>query len=136
MKKTRVVLSFPPAVVEEPVIYRLIKDHDLMVNILRATIDPGKQGRMVVELSGEESRLSLAFNYLEKTGVNAEPLSREIRHLGERCTSCTACVPICPTGAFEVDRESWSVSYDSDRCVACLSCLDVCIYRAIEVSLQ
>jgi ferredoxin len=136
MKKTRVVLSFPPDMVEEPITYRLIKDHDLMVNILRATIDPGKQGRMVVDLSGEESRLSQAFNYLEKTGVNVEPLSREIQHLGERCTSCTACVPICPTGAFEVDRESWNVSFDSDKCVACLSCLDVCIYKAIEVSLQ
>ena len=55
MKKTRVVLSFPPSNVEEPVTYRLIKDYDLVVNILRASIDPGKQGRMVVELSGEES---------------------------------------------------------------------------------
>jgi len=136
VKKTRVVLSFPPDKVEEPIIYRLIKDHDLMVNILRATIDPGKQGRMVVELSGEESSLSLALNYLERAGVSVESLSREIQHLGETCTSCTACVPICPTGAFEVDRNSWNVSFDSDKCVACLSCLEVCIYKAIEVSLQ
>ncbi len=104
MKKTKVVLSFPPSNVEEPVTYRLIKDYGLVVNILRASIDPGKQGRMVVELSGEESQLSLAFNYLEKLGVSIEPLSQEIQHLEERCTGCTACVPICPTGALDVDR--------------------------------
>ena len=135
MKKTRVVLSFPPSNVEEPITYRLIKDYDLVVNILRASIDPGKQGRMVVELSGEESQLSLAFNYLDKLGVNIEPLSQEIQHLEERCTACTACVPICPTGALDVNRESWKVSYDPEKCVVCLSCVDVCIYKAVEVNL-
>ena len=29
MKKTRIVLSFPPSNVEEPITYRLIKDYDL-----------------------------------------------------------------------------------------------------------
>jgi ferredoxin len=135
MKKTRVVLSFPPSNVEEPITYRLIKDYDLVVNILRASIDPGKQGRMVVELSGEESQLSLAFNYLDKLGVNIEPLSQEIQHLEERCTGCTACVPICPTGALDVNRETWKVSYDPEKCVVCFSCVDVCIYKAIEVNL-
>lgn len=135
MKKTRVVLSFPPSNVEEPITYRLIKDYGLVVNILRASIDPGKQGRMVVELSGEESQLSLAFNYLEKQGVTIEPLSQEIQHLEKKCTGCTACVPICPTGALDVDRKSWKVSYDPEKCVVCLSCLDVCIYKAVEVNL-
>jgi ferredoxin len=134
MKKTRVVLSFPPSNVEEPITYRLIKDYDLVVNILRASIDPGKQGRMVVALSGEESQLSLAFNYLDKLGVNIEPLSQEIQHLEERCTGCTACVPICPTGALDVNRETWKVSYDPEKCVVCFSCVDVCIYKAVEVN--
>jgi Fe-S-cluster-containing dehydrogenase component len=136
MKKTRVVLSFPPSRVEDPVIYHLIKDHGLMVNILRATIDPGKQGRMVVDLSGEEKQVSGGLNYLETMGVTVEPLGQELRHIQERCTSCTACVPICPTGALDVNRESWFVQYDSTKCVVCLSCIEACPYRAMEVSLQ
>jgi ferredoxin len=134
MKKTKVVLSFPPEKVEEPITYHLIKDHGLTVNIVRATIDPGKQGRMVVELSGEESQLSLAFNYLETAGVSLEALSEEIQHIEQRCTSCTACVPICPTGALNVDRKSWKVSFEAEKCVLCHSCVDVCIYKAVEVA--
>ncbi len=134
MTKKKVVLLFPADKVEEPIIYHLIKDHGLVVNILRAAIDPGKQGRMVVELSGDESQLSFAFNYLESAGVQVEPLSQEIQHVGDRCMSCTACVPICPTGALEVDRESWTVSFHAEKCVVCLSCVDVCIYSAVEVN--
>jgi ferredoxin len=67
--------------------------------------------------------------------VSIESLSQEIQHLEERCTGCTACVPICPTGALDVDRKSWKVSYDPEKCVVCLSCLEVCIYKAVEVNL-
>ncbi|MBW1836474.1 MAG: 4Fe-4S binding protein [Deltaproteobacteria bacterium] len=103
MKKQKVVLSFPPEKVEDPIIYHLIKDYDLMVSILRATIDPGKQGLMVVELSGANSQLSHGIN-----------------------------VPICPTSALDVDRESWVVSFNPDKCVVCLSCVDVCVYNAVQ----
>jgi ferredoxin len=136
MKKRRVVLTFPPSKVEEPIIYQLITDYGLKVNILRATIDPGKQGRMVVELSGDHSHLSHGFNFLEGSGVGVEALAQEIQHLEERCTSCTACIPICPTDALDVDRESWVVSYDAEKCVACLHCVDVCPYKAMEIYLE
>jgi Fe-S-cluster-containing dehydrogenase component len=136
MKKIRVVLSFPPARVEDPVIYHLIKDHGLLVNILRATIDPGKQGRMVVEMSGEETEVSSGLNYLEGMGVTVDPLGQEIIHLQERCANCTACVPLCPTGAMDVNRENWLVSYDSSKCVVCRSCIEACPYKAMEIRLQ
>jgi Fe-S-cluster-containing dehydrogenase component len=136
MKKIRVVLSFPPSRVEDPVIYHLIKDHGLLVNILRATIDPGKQGRMVVEMSGEEEEVSAGLNYLEGMSVTIDPLGQEIIHLQERCTNCTACVPLCPTGALDVNRENWFVSYDSSKCVVCQSCIEACPYKAMEIRLQ
>jgi ABC-type methionine transport system ATPase subunit len=84
MKKTRMVFSFPPSKVEEPITYHLVKDYGLMVNILRAAIDPHKQGWMVVELSGEENQLSQGLNYLETAGVRVEPLTQEIQQLEDR----------------------------------------------------
>ena len=51
MKHTKLAFIFPENTVEEPITYNLITDYGVRVNILRASIDPGKQGRMVVELS-------------------------------------------------------------------------------------
>lgn len=134
MKKIKMVLRFSEAMVEEPITYRLITHYDILVNILRASIDPGKQGQMVVEMSGEDAGLSRGLNYLERMGVQVESLAREIRRLEDRCTSCTACLPHCPTRALDVNHESWQVSLDAEKCVMCLSCLDVCIYRAMSVT--
>lgn len=133
MKQMKVVLNFPENIVEEPITYHLIVDCGVQVNILRASIDPGKKGMMVVDLSGEESQVSHGLNYLEEVGVQVEPLAQEIQHLEDRCASCTACVPHCPTQALEVDRQSWYVSFDPEKCVLCLSCLETCIYKAISV---
>jgi L-aspartate semialdehyde sulfurtransferase ferredoxin len=136
MKKNKVVLTFPSKSVEDPIIFHLISDHGLKVNILRAAIDPGKQGRMVVELTGEEGQFSSGADYLSRNGIGMAPLTEEIRHMRDLCVSCTACVPVCPTGALTVDRETWIVSYNADRCVICLSCIDACPYRAIMSSFQ
>ncbi|MBW1609381.1 MAG: 4Fe-4S dicluster domain-containing protein [Deltaproteobacteria bacterium] len=133
MKQMKLVLIFPETIVEEPITYHLISDYGIRVNILRASIDPGKQGRMVVELSGEEIPLSQGLNYLERVGVQVTPLAQEIRHLEDRCASCTSCVPHCPTQALDVDRESWKVSFDPEKCIVCLSCLETCIYQAMSV---
>ena len=132
----KLVLIFPETIVEEPITYDLISDYGIRVNILRASIDPGKQGRMVVELSGEEIPLSQGLNYLERVGVQVTPLAQEIRHLEDRCASCTSCVPHCPTQALDVDRKSWNVSFDPEKCIVCLSCLETCIYHAMLVEEQ
>jgi len=133
MKQMKKVLNFSEDITEEPIIYHLIADYGVRVNILRASIDPGKKGRMFVELSGEESQISRGLNYLDRVGVQVEPLAQEIWHMTDRCTSCTSCVPHCPTGALDVDRNSWQVSFNPEKCIVCLSCLDVCIYKAMAL---
>lgn len=133
MKRMKVVLNFPEDIVEDPITYNLISDYSIQVNILRASISPGKQGMMVVELGGEENQISQGLDYLERVGVQVEPLAQEIRHLEDRCTSCTSCVPHCPTQALDVDRQSWHVTFEPEKCIICLSCLETCIYRAMSV---
>jgi NAD-dependent dihydropyrimidine dehydrogenase PreA subunit len=136
MKQMKLVFIFPENIVEEPVTYNLISDYGVRVNILRASIDPGKQGNMVVELSGEEIQISEALNYLEGVGVLVMPLAQKIQRLEDRCTDCTSCVPHCPTQALDVDRKSWNVSFDPEKCIVCFSCLETCIYHAMSVGEQ
>lgn len=133
MKRMKVVLHFPEDIVEDPITYNLISDYGVQVNILRASISPGKHGMMVVELGGDKNRISQGIDYLERVGVQVEPLAQEIRHLEDRCTSCTSCLPHCPTQALDVDRQSWHVTFEPEKCIICLSCLETCIYRAMSV---
>ena len=132
MAKKKVIFSFPPSLVEEPITYILVKDYDLSVNILRATVRPRDRGRMVVELKGKKANLDLAFEYLEEAGIQVDALVQEMRHLPEKCVACTACVPMCPTGALSVDPQSRELVFDHTKCIICEACIPSCSYGALE----
>lgn len=133
MAKRRLVLTFPPKLVEEPITYRLIKDYDLVVNILRAKISPEEEGRLMIELSGEKGALKRGMDYLNRLEVNIQPLARDIRWLEEKCTHCTVCVSLCPTEAIVVDRNSMKISFNKNKCIVCGACIPACPYKAIEI---
>ncbi len=133
MQKKRVVLSFPPHMIDQAVTYKLIKEYDLMINILRARITPREQGRLVLEITGKKPALDAGIEYLKEVGVEIQPLAQEIKWREERCTHCTACISICPTKALDVNRGEMSVSFKREKCIACELCIPVCPYRAIEI---
>jgi ferredoxin len=130
--KKKVIFSFPPTLIEEPVTYKLVKSYDLQVNILRARVVPRDKGRMVVELKGTPENLEEAFDYLENQGVQIDTMIQEMRHHTDRCVHCTACTAICPTGALSVDQETREVSFDASLCIICEACIPVCSFDAIE----
>ena len=117
MIKQKLVLRFPPALVEQPVIYHLVKDYDLMVNILRADINPKKEGRLMLELSGSEANFRQALDWLQEQGLRVMNLKQQITWVEERCTHCGACSVICPSGALALTRPEMKVSFDASKCV-------------------
>jgi len=130
--KKKIVLYFPPTVTEQPFTYYLIKDYNLMVNILKADINPHKEGRAVVEISGKETDFQNGIEFLQSRGVKILPLEQEIVWVEERCTQCGACSVICPTGALVVERPSMHVQFYSEKCIVCEHCLQACPSRAME----
>ncbi|MDI6751748.1 MAG: NIL domain-containing protein [bacterium] len=131
--KKRLVLTFLKETVEKPITYHLVKDYDLMVNILSAKIEPNEEGRLVVEISGKKENLSQGMDYLRDLGVSVQPLASDVRWNEERCTHCTACIPICSSQALVVDRKTMIVSFNPDFCILCGLCLRACPYQAIEI---
>jgi ferredoxin len=129
----KVVLHFPAAVVEQPVVYHLARDYDLAFNILKAAIGPQEEGLMVLELSGEESDYQRASDYLAKQGIRLQPLLQDIRKNDERCVDCGACVGICPSQALTLERPSMKVLFRAEECVACGECVPTCPVRAMEL---
>lgn len=128
----KLVFSYPPSLVEEPVTYKLVKDFDLQVNILRATVRPRESGRMVVELKGSRDNMAKAVDYLEDQGVEIDTLVQELRYRSERCVHCTACTAVCPTGALSVEPKTRELIFDHGKCIICEACIPTCSYGAIE----
>ena len=133
MKKKRVVLTIPPHLIEQPLVYNLIKRHDLMISILRANITPKEQGRLVIEMSGEKRNIDAGLAYLTGLEIEIQPLAQDIKWHEERCIHCTFCVPICPTGALYRDQEGILVAFNKDKCIACELCIKVCPYKVVEI---
>ena len=129
----KVILHFPSRVVNQPVIYNLIKNYDLSFNIMKASIIPDQEGFVVLELSGEQESYDAGIKYLHSAGVKIEPLSQNILLAEERCTQCGACVGFCPTGAFIVDPATRRIAFDNDLCIACGLCLTACPSRAMKL---
>lgn len=133
MTTKRIVLTFPPTLVGQPITSHLVKEYDLMLNLLRANVTPNEEGRMVVELTGSKKALKGGIAYLKDLGINIESLSHDIKWHADKCTHCTACIPACPSGAMTVNRETWDVSFQKDRCIACELCISVCPFKALEI---
>lgn len=133
MAKKRLVLSFPPDLIDQPITYQLIKKYDLMVNILSARITPREQGRLIMELSGKKKDLEAGLRFIEELGVTVQPIAQDVRWHEDRCIECTACTSVCPTGALSVSRPEMRVSFNHEKCIVCELCIPACPYKAMEI---
>lgn len=133
MSPKKIVLRFGANISDKPVIYRLVKDYDLVVNIVKANVNPQKEGTMVLELTGD--RCEQGLDYLRTQGVSVQSLNSEIVRNEEKCVMCGACTAICPTGALFLERPSMEVHFNGDNCVVCQLCVKACPMRAMEVRL-
>jgi len=61
MTVKRIVLHFPSRLVDQPIVYRMVKDFDLQFNILKAYVTPREEGLLVLELSGEDKNFDKAL---------------------------------------------------------------------------
>jgi len=129
----RIVLHFPPQVAGQPVVYRLVKEFDLSFNILKASVSPGEEGLLVMELSGDQMSYDKGIQYLTETGVKIQSLSQDVVRDEARCTHCGACVNLCPTGAFSLEPETRRVLFDHNKCVVCDLCVKACPPRAMRL---
>ncbi|MFC2017827.1 4Fe-4S binding protein [Chloroflexota bacterium] len=131
----KVVLHFPRQLMDQPIIYHLVKDYNLVFNILKASITPKEEGLMALELSGEEQDYERGVKFLVDSGVMIQPLSKDVYRDEEGCTHCGACITICPTGAFTLDQSTRAVSFLHEKCIACGLCIKACPVRAMEMRL-
>lgn len=129
----RIVLHFPKRLTSQPIVYRLVKDFDLEFNILKASVTPGEEGLLVMELTGEQRNYDKGVKYLTDAGVKIQSLSQDVVRNEARCTHCGACITLCPSGAFSLEPGTRKVIFDNSKCVVCELCIKACPPRAMEL---
>jgi ferredoxin len=134
--KNKLVCYFSAAQSEQPIIYRLVKNYDLIFNIIKADINPQKEGFLVLELEGDKKSYDEGVAFLQSLGVAVEPLSETVVWQPDICIQCGACASFCPTEALQIDRTTMEVSFDNTKCVVCGMCLDCCPTRAIKLHFE
>ena len=77
MSNRALQLTFPQTQVTEPVIYNVIKQYDVVPSIRRANI-ANHQGWLVIDLSGDESAIDAAIDYMRSLGVEVSDVAGDI----------------------------------------------------------
>jgi len=77
MAKRRVHLTFPENLVQEPIIFNLGKQFDVVTNIRRANVEDNF-GWVILELDGDEEALDRGLKYLEEQGVQINTIAGDV----------------------------------------------------------
>ena len=131
----KIVLHFPQQTIDKPIVSALIREYGLDFNILKASISPGEEGLMILELTGAQKDYDRGIKYLQEAGLEIQSLSQDVLRNEERCTHCGACITMCPTRAFSLEKVTRKVNFDNSRCIVCELCVRACPPRAMELKL-
>lgn len=130
MAEQRIALTFQRWQLDKPITYRLVKDYDLVINILHAKVT-AEEGKMSLSLSGLEQNVEAGVKWLKDQQILVEPLATGLEVDKDSCVDCGACTAVCPTGALDFDKD-WTLVHDAEKCIVCLACVPACPVRAIE----
>lgn len=131
--KKRIILRFKKNTIDKPIVYKLVKDYDLIFNILRANILPRAESMMVMEIDGTEENFNKGIAYLKDLNIDTEPMEQDINRDEERCVHCGVCTSVCAPDALYIDRKTMRVNFDYKKCVGCELCVKVCPVKAMNV---
>ena len=72
-EQRRLWLMFPPKLIKEPLIWKLGQKFPVITNIRQASITD-ELGIVSLELDGKRADIKAAIKWLEKMGVNVDPV--------------------------------------------------------------
>ncbi|MFC2129616.1 NIL domain-containing protein [Bacteroidota bacterium] len=133
-EKRRLVLTFPAERIEEPITYNLVKEYDIIVNILNADITHGKEGNLLIEMKGMKTNLDEALVYLESREVIYSPVVKNIILNSDLCIHCGACSSVCFSDALNMDKKDHTLVFQPENCIACELCIKACPLQLFELN--
>lgn len=127
----KLMLFFPKCECEKPIIYHLVKDYNLIVNVFRAKVTPEEEGYLVLDVTGTEKDIEQAMAFLKTFNISINYTGKGVVWDEDRCTHCGHCITHCPTAALRfADAATRRVCFAEADCIECLACIRVCPFDA------
>jgi L-aspartate semialdehyde sulfurtransferase ferredoxin len=99
MARKRLDLTFPPRQATKAITYHLVKDFDLVPNILARADPAGQEGRMLLELTGPREAFEAGIAFLRGRGHRRLERPRATSaSTRTRCVVCGLCTAVCRRG--------------------------------------
>ena len=70
-------LTFSQQLADEPILFQVARDYDLVPTIRRAHLDPSG-GEVLLQLEGAEENVESAMDYLRGRGVAVAPANEDV----------------------------------------------------------
>jgi len=134
--RKNVHLTFPPEIANNPVVCLLAQNYGVSFNILKAQINPGREGRMMLEITGGKDICEQALGFLTESGVIVASAAQRISRDEDGCMHCGICTAMCPSRALRLDKENRLLRFDPERCTICGLCARVCPVKAMHVEIE
>jgi len=134
VKKVKVSLKFPSLQISKPLTYHLVKDFDLIINILHADISLDKIGKLIVDIEGEDENLENGLKYLANEGIECKIFTKTIIWQEDNCVHCGACTAVCPSNTLNMDRKTWELKFDREKCLLCGLCVKACPLQVMALN--
>lgn len=134
MKKIKVTMLFSENVITKPITYHLIKDFNLQVNILHADISLNKVGKLIIDIVGDEKDIEEGLKFVEEQGIKYKLFTKSIIWNEDKCVHCGACTAVCPSGALQMDKKEWCLTFDKEKCLVCELCVKACPIKVMNVT--
>jgi ABC-type methionine transport system ATPase subunit len=75
--KQRVKFTFPAELVQQPIIWRLGKEFNVVTNIRRADVAEDR-GWVILELEGEMEEIERGIRWVQEQGVRVDPVPGDV----------------------------------------------------------
>ncbi|NLN31235.1 MAG: 4Fe-4S binding protein [Bacteroidales bacterium] len=135
MASKRFVLTFPPDATGQPITYNLIKKYDIMINIVKADVSPGKIGHLVIEMTAPAKVLKEGMEYIKQQDIECDPIEKKITYREDLCIHCGACTAVCFAGALTMRRDNAELLFEPEKCVVCELCLKACPLKLFSIDI-
>lgn len=131
MTTKKVMLNYSVEKANVPIIASVIRDEDVLINILHADLTE-RGGQILIDIDAPEAKAQKVMKIFEERGVEVEEIRSVITLDQDTCLDCGACISICPTRALTL-AEDFSLELEEDKCVICDACIPVCPVRALGI---